>query len=92
MVRQITMTDFPGSWQEARLEKRSHDSQTYGTRFMLRLDDPTSATLEELSTHVDTPAAEIIRQLIVQAEPEDFPASWQMKASERPPPHAGEGP
>ena len=75
-VRQIAMTDFPPSWQEARSEERSHDSRTYGTRFMLRLDDPTRDKLEDLSTHFDTSAAEIVRQLIAQAEPEDFPPSW----------------
>jgi hypothetical protein len=37
MVRQIVIADFPASWQEARSEKRSHDSCTYGTRLMLRL-------------------------------------------------------
>jgi hypothetical protein len=27
--------------------------------------------------------ADIIRQLITQAKPEDFPKSWQMRAAER---------
>jgi hypothetical protein len=31
-VCQITMTDFPGSWQAARSEKRADDSRTYGKR------------------------------------------------------------
>jgi hypothetical protein len=39
--------------------------------------------LEDLSTHFDKEAAEIIRQLIAQAEPEDFPPSWHMRAAER---------
>ncbi len=55
----------------------------YGTRFMLRLDGPTRDKLDELSTHFDQSAADIIRQLIAQAEPKDFPPSWQMKAAER---------
>src|SRR5215475_10749541 len=38
MVRQMTITDFPAIWQEARSEERSHDSRTYTERFMLRLD------------------------------------------------------
>jgi predicted DNA-binding protein len=92
MVRQTTMADFPASRQEARSEKRSHDSRTYGKRYMMRLDNPMSEKLEELSTHYDKPAAEIIHQLIAQAELEDFPAGWQMKAIERPPPHAAEAP
>jgi hypothetical protein len=44
-VRQMTMADVPASWQGARSEKRSHDSHTYGRRFMLRLDDPSQAKL-----------------------------------------------
>ena len=83
MVRQITITDFPASWQEARPAERSHDSRTYGTRFMLRLDDPTREKLEELSTHFEMSAAEIIRHLIAQATPEDFPRSWRTRAAER---------
>jgi predicted transcriptional regulator len=84
VVRQITITDFPASWQEATPRERSHDSRTYGTRFMLRLDGPTRDKLDDLSTLFDQSAAEIIRQLIGQAKPEDFPPSWQMRAMERP--------
>ena len=83
MVRQITIADFAASWQEATPRERSHDSRTYTGRFMLRLDDLTQAKLEDLSTHFDTSAAEIIRQLITQAEPENFPKSWQMRITER---------
>jgi hypothetical protein len=92
MVRQVSMADVPASWQEARSEQRSHDSRTYGTRFMLRLDEPSQTKLQQLIEQFGTSKAEIIRLLIAQAEPEDFPASWQMKAIERPPPHAAEGP
>jgi hypothetical protein len=83
MVRQITIADFPTSWQEERSEKHSHDSRTYDTRFMLRFDHLTREKLEDLSTHLTKPASEIIRHLITQAEPEDFPKSWQMRAKER---------
>jgi hypothetical protein len=48
MVRQIAIADVPASWQEARLETRSHDSRTYGRRFMLRLDDPSQIKLQQL--------------------------------------------
>ena len=48
MVRQITIADFPASWQEARSPERSHDSRTYGTRFMLRLDEPSQTKLQQL--------------------------------------------
>jgi hypothetical protein len=82
MVRQITIEDFPASWRQAQSEKRSHDSRTYGTRFMLRLDEPSQIKLQQLVKRFGTSKAEIIRQLIAQAEPEDFPASWQMSAAE----------
>jgi hypothetical protein len=48
MVRQMTMADFPASWQEARSEERSHDSPTGGRRFMLRLDEPSRTKLQQL--------------------------------------------
>ena len=83
MVRQITLTDFPASWQAEPPGERSHDSRLYDTRFMLRLDPHTREKLEGLSTHFDTSIAEVIRQLIAQAEPKDFPKSWHMKAAER---------
>jgi hypothetical protein len=88
MVHQVTIADFPGSWQEAQSEERSHDSRTYGTRFMLRLDNLTRETLEGRSTHFDKPAAEIIRQLIAQATHEDFPTSWQGMTKGHRTPHA----
>jgi len=50
---------------------------------MLRLDDQTREKIEELSTHFDTSAAEVIRQLVAQAQTEDFPPSWPMRATER---------
>jgi predicted DNA-binding protein len=83
MVRQVTITDFPASWQEATPGQHSHDSRIYTERFMLRLDDLTREKLKNLSTHFDTSAAEMIRHLIAQANPEDFPTSWQLRAAER---------
>jgi predicted transcriptional regulator len=82
MVCRITIADFPSSWEEERLEKRSHDSRTYGTRFMLRLDERSQTKLQQLCKHFDVSNAEIIRQLIAQAEPEGFPPSWHTKAAE----------
>jgi len=52
MVRQIILTDFPASWQAARLEGRSHDSRIYDTRFMLRLDKTSQTTLQQLITQL----------------------------------------
>jgi hypothetical protein len=83
MVRQITIEDFPASWRQAQSEERSHDSRTYDTRFMLRLDEPSQTKLQQLVTQFGTSNAEIIRQLIAQATPEAFPKSWQMRAAER---------
>jgi hypothetical protein len=83
MVRQITITDFPTSWQAERSEERSHDSRIYDTRFMLRLDKTAQATLQQLISHFGVSKATIIRQLIMQATDEDFPASWHMRAAAR---------
>jgi hypothetical protein len=81
MVRQVTIVDVSASWQEARSEERSHDSRTYGRRFMLRLDEPSQTKLQQLVKQYGVSKAEIIRQLIAQAEPEDFPKGWHMKAA-----------
>jgi hypothetical protein len=75
MVRQIAVEDFPKTWQEARSEGRSHDSRVYGTRFMRRLDHPTREKLAALSAHFHTSIAAVIRQLVAQAGPSDFPHS-----------------
>jgi predicted DNA-binding protein len=83
MVRQVTITDFPASWQEATPRERSHDSRTYTERFMLRLDEPSQTKLQELIKPLGVSKADIIRQLIAQAKPEDFPKGWHMKALER---------
>jgi hypothetical protein len=82
-LRQITIADFPASWQAATPRERFHDSPTYTTRFMLRLDESSQTTLQQLVTQFGASKAEIIRHLITQANPEDFPKSWQMRASER---------
>jgi hypothetical protein len=63
--------------------ERFHDSRIYTERFMLRLDESSQTTLQQLVTQFGASKAEIIRQLIAQAKPEDFPPSWQMRATER---------
>jgi hypothetical protein len=83
MIREVTPEAFPASWREGQAEERSHDSRRYGKRFMLRLDDPTWEKLEALSTHFKTSGAEIIRQLLAQATPDTFPASWHIRVVER---------
>jgi hypothetical protein len=82
MVCEITVADVPVSWQEARSEQRSHDSRTYGRRFMLRLDEPSQTKIQQFVKQFGTSKAEVIRQLIAQARLEDFPPSWQMRAAE----------
>jgi len=88
MIRQVTPEDFPASWHEGHAAERSHESRRYGKRFMLRLDGQTWATLDAWSTHFERSAAEIIRQLLVQATPETFPASWHLRVAERHGEHA----
>jgi predicted transcriptional regulator len=82
MVRQITITDFPTSWEKERSEEHSHDPRTYGTRFMLRLDETSQTKLQQLLQQFGASKAQIIRQPITQTTPEDFPKSWQMRAAE----------
>jgi hypothetical protein len=65
MVRQIAITDFPTSWQEATPPERSHDSRTYTTRFMLRLDERSETKLQQLITQFGVSKADIIRHLVV---------------------------
>jgi hypothetical protein len=78
-MRQTMTADFPACWEAERLEERSHDSRIYGRRFMLRLDSPSETKLQKLMQQFGTSKAAIIRQLLVQAKPEDFPKSWQMR-------------
>jgi hypothetical protein len=80
MVRQITIPDFPASWKEERPAGRSYDSHVYTERFMLRLDELSKTKLQHLVEHYGASKANIIRQLIAQAETEDFPPSWQKRA------------
>jgi hypothetical protein len=49
------------------------------------LDAVTSHTLEVFTQTFDRSAAEIIRQLILQARPEDFPQRWRMRMQESQP-------
>jgi predicted transcriptional regulator len=83
-IRQITLEEFPDSWQAEDIQgrrPRSHDSRQYRTRFMLRLDDETSEKLHTLTRTFDRSAAEVLRHRIAQATPEDFPQSWRLAAA-----------
>jgi predicted DNA-binding protein len=82
-MRQVTRDDFPPSWRAGETAPRSHESGYYGTRFMLRLDNETLTKLAALMQTFDRSAAEIIRQLVVQANVKGFPPSWRMAVEER---------
>jgi predicted transcriptional regulator len=82
-MRQVSLQDFPPSWRTVETVARSHDSGSFRRKFGLRLDEGTSRKLEALTQTFDRSAGEIIRQLIVQSTPEDFPQSWQLAMEER---------
>jgi hypothetical protein len=50
---------------------------------MLWLDEPSCEQLQHLVGHFAVSKAKVIRQLIIQATPEDFPKSWHIRAAER---------
>ena len=77
------MWNFPASWRAAETPGRSHESRYYGQRFMLRLDETTARKLQHLVEQFAKSRAEIIRQLIAQATPADFPPSWHLAVAER---------
>jgi predicted DNA-binding protein len=82
-VRRITADNFPASWRTEERAGRSHESGYYHRKFGLRLDAVTSQKLETLTHTFGRSAAEVIRQLITQAQPEDFPRSWHLAVNER---------
>jgi hypothetical protein len=83
VVQRVTASDFSASWRAGETAGRSHESSYYFGKYQLRLDEATSRQLEALTHTFDRPAAEVIRQLILQAKPKDFPQSWQMAVTER---------
>jgi len=83
LVRQVTITDFPVSWQEATPAERSHVSRMYLTRFMLRLDGYSHTKLQQPTQQCGASKSGIIRRLIAHATPEDFPPRWEMKTAAR---------
>jgi hypothetical protein len=46
-------------------------------------DAASETTLQRLAEHFDVPRAAIIRQLLAQATPDTFPASWHLRVDER---------
>jgi hypothetical protein len=82
-MRQVTPDDFPASWHVGETALRSHESGYYHRKFGLRRDEATSHKLEALSRTFNRPAAEVIRLLIMQATPEDFPQTWHVAVVEQ---------
>jgi hypothetical protein len=82
-MHQVSPEDFPASWRAEVTDVRSHDSQTYAQRFMLRLNETTAQMLPDLVNQFGKPRTATLRQLITQAKPEAFPESWQLAAREQ---------
>jgi predicted transcriptional regulator len=82
-MRQVTIEDLPASWRAGETTGRSHELGYYGRKFGLRLDEETSQKLDTLSPIFHRSAAEVIRQLIDRAQPEDFPQRWHFAVEER---------
>jgi hypothetical protein len=49
---------------------------------MLRLDAASETTLQRLAEQFHVPRDAIIRQLLVQATPNMFPASWHLRVAD----------
>jgi predicted transcriptional regulator len=82
-MRQVNPEHFPASWRAGDIAIRSHESGYFHRKFGLRLDEVTSRTLAALTQTFDRSAADVIRQLIAQADPEDFPQGWHLAVEER---------
>lgn len=90
-MRQVTPEDFPPSWRAEASAARSHESGDFHRKCGLRLDAVTSRKLAAFMHTFERSAAAIIRELIAQASPEDFPPSWHMAAIEPRPQDARAG-
>jgi predicted transcriptional regulator len=82
-MRRVATDDFPASWRVVETTGRSHESGYFRRKLGIRLDAATSQKLETLTHTFGRSAAEVIRQLIAQATPEDFPQSWHLAVDER---------
>lgn len=80
--RQVTLDGFAASWRAEEGGSRSYESGYYHRRFQLRLDHDAQTRLGTFMQTFNRSAAEIIRQLITQAAPEDFPQSWYLAVQE----------
>jgi predicted transcriptional regulator len=82
-MRRVALEDFPASWRVGETAGRLHDSGHFDRKYQLRLDEATSRQLAALTHTFHRPAADVIRQLIAQATPEDFPPGWHLAVAER---------
>jgi predicted DNA-binding protein len=76
LLQHVTLTDLPTHWQTGEPDPHAHDSRFYDQRYMLRLNAPTRQKLDALAEHCGKSIAEIVRHLVTQATPEDFPQDW----------------
>jgi hypothetical protein len=81
-MRHVSAEDFPASWPVGETALRSHESGYDHRKFGLRVDEVISRKLEALTQTLVRSAAAIIRQLIAQGRPEDFPQCWQLAVQE----------
>jgi hypothetical protein len=88
-LRRATQEDFPASWRTGETAVRSHESGYDVRKYQVRLEEASTRKLEELRQTFHRSAAEVIRQLVAQARPRDFPHSWHLAVNERlgPPVH-----
>ena len=85
---------FQGAGSAGVIGVRSHDSQAYRQRFMLRFDETTAQKLQALVTQFGLSRAEIIRQLVAQATLEAFPpslGSWPRPSEQHEGPNLAKG-
>ncbi len=94
LLREVTPADFPVSWERGaqhvptthpsgRRARRSDDSRDYDQRLLIRPDAASRTKRQQPAEVFRTSRAEIIRQLIAQTTPGDFPQRWQLAVAER---------
>ena len=81
-MRHITPEDFPPSWRTGATAVRSHEPGYDDRRFQFPLNPDTQTKVGMLMQTFDRSAAEILRQLMAQAGPEDCPRSWHVSVGE----------
>ena len=81
--RQVTPEALPPRRRAVGPATRAHESGDVRRTFGLRLDAETSRTRETFTEGLGRSAAEVVRQRIARAEPEDVPERWHLAIAER---------